>query len=193
MMMRYLTTTILLTWILTCSVVWCQEIVGEDDKTVIDGDNETISNEETTTKKLVDTTETDYFCDIIYYKDQRVVINCSNLSLTDVPDLNINVDAGAEQHLDLSHNIIKTLDLEVFDEAFNSFDNHEHITSLDLSYNPLGELDLKTSLAIGSLEQLEELFIKYCHISVVPKPLIEKLEHLHTLDLTGNLLHQVDP
>lgn len=50
--------------------------------------------------------------------------------------------------LDFSHNKINGLEK-------NQFEHVPHVTFLDLSYNPLGEIDWKTAMAIGSLYKLE--------------------------------------
>lgn len=84
------------------------------------------------------------------------------------------------KNLYLSHNLIKTLDKDQFD----------HVTKLeylDLSYNPLEELNEDVITAISELTSLKTLDLSYTHLKSMPDNFLHALKSLDTLYLSGNM------
>ncbi|XP_039313898.1 chondroadherin isoform X2 [Solenopsis invicta] len=118
--------------------------------------------------------------------------------------------------LDLSHNQLTSMQLQphIFEgkfspEAYEPLSNlqilnlanndlhwlhqslFEHLVSLtvlNLSGNPFGVFEYRTSIAISSLSYLEDLDISYCKLKELPNSQFHNSKHLKKLNLTGNLL-----
>ncbi|EGI61717.1 PREDICTED: leucine-rich repeat neuronal protein 2-like [Acromyrmex echinatior] len=85
------------------------------------------------------------------------------------------------QILNLGNNVLHWLHQSIF----------EHIADLkvlNLSGNPFGVFDYRTSIAISSLSYLEELDISYCELRELLNLQFHNAKHLKKLNLTGNQL-----
>ncbi|XP_012056986.1 PREDICTED: leucine-rich repeat neuronal protein 2-like [Atta cephalotes] len=85
------------------------------------------------------------------------------------------------QILNLGNNVLHWLHQSIF----------EHIADLkvlNLSGNPFGVFDYRTSIAISSLSYLEELDISYCELRELPNFQFHNAKHLKKLNLTSNQL-----
>ena len=88
--------------------------------------------------------------------------------------------------LSLSNNRIHSLPAVLFSHLGN-------LEDLDLSFNPLGEMDDNTSTAIGSIVSLHYLNLQECELSFLPDKLLSGLTQLLRLDISGNYFTTVDP
>jgi len=88
--------------------------------------------------------------------------------------------------LSLSNNRIHSLPPAIFSQIVN-------LEDLDLSFNPLGDMDDSTATAIGSLVSLHYLNLKECQLTFLPETLLSGLFQLLRLDLSGNYFTSVDP
>ncbi|XP_018343291.1 PREDICTED: leucine-rich repeat neuronal protein 2 [Trachymyrmex septentrionalis] len=85
------------------------------------------------------------------------------------------------QILNLGNNVLHWLHQSLF----------EHIADLkvlNLSGNPFGVFDYRTSIAISSLSYLEELDISYCELRELPNHQFHNAKYLKKLNLTSNQL-----
>ncbi|KYQ59047.1 Leucine-rich repeat neuronal protein 2 [Trachymyrmex zeteki] len=85
------------------------------------------------------------------------------------------------QILNLGNNVLHWLHQSIF----------EHIADLkvlNLSGNPFGVFDYRTSIAISSLSYLEELDISYCELRELPNLQFHNAKHLKKLNLNNNQL-----
>ncbi|KYN19251.1 PREDICTED: leucine-rich repeat neuronal protein 2-like isoform X2 [Trachymyrmex cornetzi] len=85
------------------------------------------------------------------------------------------------QILNLGNNALHWLHQSIF----------EHIADLkvlNLSGNPFGVFDYRTSIAISSLSYLVELDISYCELRELPNTQFHNAKHLKKLNLTNNQL-----
>ncbi|KAK9297190.1 hypothetical protein QLX08_009053 [Tetragonisca angustula] len=83
--------------------------------------------------------------------------------------------------LNLAHNVLHSLHQDLF----------EHMTSLkvlNLSWNLFTKIDSRTSLAISSLLNLEELDLSYCGLKTLPDSQFQSFRYLKKLELSGNRL-----
>ena len=98
--------------------------------------------------------------------------------------------AGAEKSnltiLNLSHNKIDQLPATLFAYL-------DHLETLDLSFNPLAQLDSQTSSAIGAVASLQFLDLRGCHLRILPEEMMAGLTQLRTLDLSSNHFTRIDP
>ena len=88
--------------------------------------------------------------------------------------------------LSLANNRIHSLPPTIFSQLGK-------LEELDLSFNPLGDMDDSTATAIGSVASLHFLSLKECQLSFLPEPLLSGLTQLLRLDLSGNYFTSVDP
>ena len=86
----------------------------------------------------------------------------------------------------LSNNRIHSLPPAIFSQIVN-------LEDLDLSFNPLGDMDESTATAIGSLVSLHYLNLQECQLTFLPETLLSGLFQLMRLDLSGNYFTSVDP
>ncbi|KOX70019.1 Leucine-rich repeat neuronal protein 2 [Melipona quadrifasciata] len=83
--------------------------------------------------------------------------------------------------LNLAHNVLHSLHQDLF----------EHMSSLkvlNLSWNLFTKIDSRTSLAISSLLNLEELDLSYCGLKTLPDSQFHSFRYLKKLELSGNRL-----
>ncbi|XP_026673875.1 leucine-rich repeat neuronal protein 3-like [Ceratina calcarata] len=81
--------------------------------------------------------------------------------------------------LNMAHNKLHWLNQDIF----------EHMSSLkilNLSGNPLTNIDARTTIALSSLSQLEELDLSYCNLTTLPEHLFRTAIHLKKLNISGN-------
>ncbi|OAD57813.1 Leucine-rich repeat neuronal protein 2 [Eufriesea mexicana] len=81
--------------------------------------------------------------------------------------------------LNLAHNVLHTLHQDIF----------EHMTSLkvlNLSGNLFSKIDSRTSIALSSLPDLEELDLSYCGLKTLPDIQFYSSRVLKKLNLSGN-------
>ncbi|KMQ91340.1 leucine-rich repeat neuronal protein 1-like protein [Lasius niger] len=83
--------------------------------------------------------------------------------------------------LNLSNNILQWLHQSVFEHIIG-------IEVLNLSGNPFGVFDYRTSIAISSLSYLQELDISYCQLKELPNLQFHNAKYLKKLNLVGNKL-----
>jgi Leucine-rich repeat (LRR) protein len=88
------------------------------------------------------------------------------------------------QDIDLSHNQIDSLPV-------NLFEHIPHLTRLLLNNNPLGDLDLTTTLAISSVHKMEHLDLSFIGMTTVSDDLFHSMPNLKELLLQGNQLTSV--
>ena len=98
--------------------------------------------------------------------------------------------AGAERSnltiLNISHNKIGHLPPSLFAYL-------HHLETLDLSFNPLDQLDSDTSSAIGAVGTLQFLDLRGCGLRVLQEEMMAGLTQLRTLDLSSNHFTRIDP
>lgn len=98
--------------------------------------------------------------------------------------------AGAEKSnlriLNLSHNQIDQLPATLFAHL-------DHLETLDLSFNPLGELDSATISAIGAVSSLQFLDLQGCGLRALQEEMMAGLTQLRTLDISSNHFTRIDP
>ena len=68
-----------------------------------------------------------------------------------------------------------------------------NLQSLDLSSNPLSEMDAATIQAIGGIATLISLALADCRLASLSHGLLDGLTQLETLDLSGNPFTMIDP
>ncbi|XP_029660763.1 leucine-rich repeat neuronal protein 2-like [Formica exsecta] len=83
--------------------------------------------------------------------------------------------------LNLANNILHWLHQSVFEHIAD-------IEVLNLSGNPFGVFDYRTSIAISSLSYLRELDISYCQLKQLPNLQFHNAKYLKRLNLAGNEL-----
>lgn len=83
------------------------------------------------------------------------------------------------EHLNLSHNGIHSLDRKAFDHL-------THLTTLDVSHNPLKTLAGSSSMAIASLRRLVALNVGYTQVSAMHEGMLQDLKFLTGIVLEGN-------
>ncbi|XP_029169687.1 leucine-rich repeat neuronal protein 2-like [Nylanderia fulva] len=81
--------------------------------------------------------------------------------------------------LNLSFNILQWLHQSIFEHMVS-------IEVLDLSGNPFGVFDYRTSIAITSLSYLQELNLSYCKLKELPNLQFHNARHLKKLSLAVN-------
>ncbi|CAH1380376.1 unnamed protein product [Tenebrio molitor] len=86
--------------------------------------------------------------------------------------------------LDLDHNWIHTLDADIFEHT-------SRVEYLDLSHNPLGLLDIHTTIAISSLVYLKSLDLSHTGLAALPDSFLHTPLYLSLLDLSGNSFDRV--
>ena len=104
-------------------------------------------------------------------------------------DQTLRAEQGEESNLtvlSLSHNQIQSL-------SSNLFSGLHRLETLDLSFNPLRQLDINTSLAIGLLGSLQFLDLRGCELRSLQEAMMAGLTSLRSLDLSDNHLRTVDP
>ncbi|KAB0791581.1 hypothetical protein PPYR_03381 [Photinus pyralis] len=82
--------------------------------------------------------------------------------------------------LKLDMNDLHTLDQDLFMHV------EEILEVLDLSYNPFKVFDLQTTVAIGGIIYLKELYLRFTHVKQLPDHFLHTPRHLKLLDLSGN-------
>lgn len=82
--------------------------------------------------------------------------------------------------LKLDNNKLHTLDQDLFEHI------QERLEVLDLSYNPFKVLDQQTTIAIGSIIYLKELYLGFTNIKKLPEHFLHTPKYLKVLDLSGN-------
>ncbi|KAF5294333.1 hypothetical protein FQR65_LT10786 [Abscondita terminalis] len=91
-----------------------------------------------------------------------------------------NYPLGSLKTLKLDNNNIHTLDQDLFEHL------DQVLEVLDLSYNPFKVFDQQTTIAIGSIVFLKELYLSYTKIKKLPNYFLHTPKHLKVLDLSGN-------
>ncbi|EZA58169.1 hypothetical protein DMN91_011706 [Ooceraea biroi] len=81
--------------------------------------------------------------------------------------------------LNLADNLLHWLHQSIFEHLVG-------IKVLNLSGNPFGVFDYRTSIAISSLSYLEELDISYCQLKELPNLQFHHATYLRKLNLAGN-------
>lgn len=81
--------------------------------------------------------------------------------------------------LRLSHNILHTLDQDLFEHM-------DGVEILDISHNPFGVIDQPTEIAISDLVYLKELYMENTGIAALPQYMLHTPKYLRILDLSGN-------
>merc|ERR1711936_1250172 len=120
---------------------------------------------------------------LLNFKDNK--INVTGLNEESF-STKLNEDPFSLKFLILSDNRIHSLPPALF----SRLSNLEH---LDLSSNPLVDLDMNTSTAIGTATSLQSLNLQECQLSYLPNTLLSGLTLLKTLDLSNNYFQVVDP
>lgn len=87
--------------------------------------------------------------------------------------------------LKLDMNDLHTLDQDLFMHV------EEVLEVLDLSYNPFKVFDLQTTVAIGSIIYLKELYLRFTHVKELPAHFLHTPRHLKLLDLSGNYFSEI--
>ena len=88
--------------------------------------------------------------------------------------------------LSLADNRLHSLPADIFGQLGS-------LQILDLSSNPLSEMDAATIQAIGGIASLLSLSLADCRLASLSHGLLDGLIQLETLDLSGNPLTMVDP
>ncbi|XP_076162262.1 podocan [Ptiloglossa arizonensis] len=83
--------------------------------------------------------------------------------------------------LNLAYNKLYSLHQDLFEHMSN-------LKILNLSHNLLTQIDLRTSLAISSIQQLEELDLSYCGLKMLQSFQFYTSKYLKKLNLSGNQL-----
>ncbi|XP_018320781.1 leucine-rich repeat neuronal protein 3-like [Agrilus planipennis] len=118
------------------------------------------------------------------------------LSYNEIEHLNPNTFRGIRidgddypleslKKLYLDHNKLHTLPQDVFEHLQNE------IKVLDLSDNPFTVIDQQTTIAIGSLIFLEELYMKNTQLSQLPEHFLHTPKYLKILDISGNSFQEI--
>ncbi|XP_053994557.1 leucine-rich repeat neuronal protein 3-like [Hylaeus volcanicus] len=66
------------------------------------------------------------------------------------------------------------------------FEHMSNLRVLNMSHNLFAQIDYRTSLAISSIRQLEELDLSYCDLKQIPETLFHTTRYLKKLNLSGN-------
>ena len=88
--------------------------------------------------------------------------------------------------LNVSHNKISHLPPTLFASL-------DLLESLDLSFNPLTDLDGASSSAIGAVGSLQFLAVRGCGLRALQEEMMAGLRQLRTLDLSSNHFTRIDP
>ncbi|XP_043262663.1 leucine-rich repeat neuronal protein 3-like [Colletes gigas] len=81
--------------------------------------------------------------------------------------------------LSLSYNKLHTIHQDLFEHMSN-------LRILNLSHNLFTHIDVRTSLAISSIQRLEELDLSYCGLKEIENSQFHTTTYLKKLDLSGN-------
>lgn len=86
--------------------------------------------------------------------------------------------------LNLSHNDLHSLHADLFEHLPN-------LEELFLNFNPLGVIDMPTSIALSSMPYLKVLDLSHTGLDVIPNHLLHTPRYLHTLNLAFNQFREV--
>ncbi|KZC10349.1 PREDICTED: leucine-rich repeat neuronal protein 3-like [Dufourea novaeangliae] len=84
--------------------------------------------------------------------------------------------------LRLAYNSLYSLHQDLFEHMSN-------LKVLDLSHNLFTQIDIRTTLAITSVQKLEELNLSYCGLKSLPDTQFYNVRNLKKLNLSGNRLN----
>ena len=124
-----------------------------------------------------------------------VTLNLAGNKLTRSGLSDTSLQMDPEQHLSrpwvletlsLADNRLHSLPADIFGQLGK-------LQSLDLSSNPLSEMEAATIQAIGVIASLTSLSLADCRLASLSHGLLDGLTQLETLDLSGNPLTMIDP
>lgn len=88
------------------------------------------------------------------------------------------------EELDLSHNLILTLERRAFEHI-------PHLKILNLAYNKFDLIDPTTMAALSTVSELTQLDLSYNHLKTLPGTFFHPFNHIRKLHIEGNLLETI--
>ena len=128
----------------------------------------------------------------------RLDLSRNQLAVAGLPAASLHLDLEGLDGLEERSATWRLQELRLADNRLHSLPHDllaqlGMLETLDLSSNPLVDLDPDTAGAIGGVASLQSLSLASCQLSSLPAGLLASLTQLGTLDLSDNSFTVVDP